>query len=95
MWPQWPTEPITFQVTLARNPGPPSTGVAFAETDGGLATIDYSEDQIMFDPPFDGAAVGALFVVVQGGSTYTTPIIERIERRREGGLYIERGDTRT
>ena len=45
-------------------------------TDGALASVDYSEDQIEFEPPFEGAAIGALFVIVQDGTTYNTSINE-------------------
>ncbi len=42
--------------------------------DGPLSHIDYAEDQIEFDPPFDGAAIGTRFAVVQDGVTYLAGI---------------------
>ncbi len=42
--------------------------------DGPLSHIDYAEDQVEYDPPFDGAAVGARFVVQQSGTTYLAEI---------------------
>jgi len=44
--------------------------------DGPLSHIDFSEDAIEFEPPFGGAAIGAVFVVIQGGSTFIAPIYE-------------------
>jgi len=38
--------------------------------DGALSHINYSEDQIELEPPFAGAAIGAVFVVSQGGTDY-------------------------
>ncbi len=43
-------------------------------TDGPLAHIDYAEDQIEYEPPFDGAAIGTRFVVNQGGTVYQAQI---------------------
>ncbi len=43
-------------------------------TDGPLAHIDYAEDQIEYDPPFDGAAIGTRFALVQDGVTYLAGI---------------------
>ncbi len=43
---------------------------------GALSHINYAEDQIQFDPPFDGAAIGSRFALVQGGTTYLASIIE-------------------
>ncbi len=43
-------------------------------TAGPLAHIDYAEDQIEYDPPFDGAAIGTRFAVVQDGVTYLAEI---------------------
>lgn len=40
------------------------------QTQGAIAWIDYSEDRIEFNPPFWGAAVGALFLLQQGGRSY-------------------------
>ncbi|MGI9646012.1 MAG: hypothetical protein ACR2O6_11955 [Ilumatobacteraceae bacterium] len=45
-------------------------------TDGPLARINYAEDQIEYEPPFEGAAIGALFLVVQDGTTYSATINE-------------------
>ncbi len=42
--------------------------------DGPLSHIDYAEDQIEFEPPFDGAAIGTRFAVVQDGVTYLAGI---------------------
>ncbi len=38
--------------------------------DGALARLNYSEDQIELEPPFPGAAIGTLFVLVQDGTRY-------------------------
>ncbi len=43
-------------------------------TDGPLSHVDYAEDQIEFEPPFDGAAIGTRFAIVQGGVTYLAGI---------------------
>ena len=43
-------------------------------TDGALTSLNYSVDQIEHEPPFDGAAIGTLFVIIQNGTTYTTSI---------------------
>lgn len=45
-------------------------------TDGPIDRLVWSEDQIMLDPPFDGAAVGTLAVVMQGGETFTASVNE-------------------
>ncbi len=42
--------------------------------DGPLAHVDYAEDQIEFEPPFDGAAIGTRFAIVQDGTTYLAGI---------------------
>lgn len=42
--------------------------------EGPLSHIDYAEDQIEYDPPFDGAAIGTRFVIVQDGTTYTAQV---------------------
>ena len=44
--------------------------------DGPLARLNYSEDQIEFEPPFEGAAIETLFVIVQNGTTYIAFINE-------------------
>ena len=44
------------------------------QVDGAIDHIDYSESRIVFDPPFAGAGVGAVFVVVQNGTGYRVNI---------------------
>ncbi len=44
--------------------------------DGALSHINYSEDRIEQDPPFDGAAVGALFILEQDGTRYFVSLDE-------------------
>lgn len=39
-------------------------------TQGAIASIDYSEDRIELNPPFGGAAVGALFILTQGSGLW-------------------------
>ena len=39
--------------------------------DGALSHVIFGADRIEFDPPFQGAAIGAVFVIVQDGVTYT------------------------
>jgi len=45
-------------------------------TEGALSHIDYSEDQIELAPPFEGAAIGARFVIQQDGIAYLASINE-------------------
>ncbi len=42
---------------------------------GAIESIDYSEDQIEFDPPFSGAAIGALPALFQDGQIFVGPDI--------------------
>lgn len=39
-------------------------------TQGAIASIDFSEDRIELTPPFSGAAIGAYFLLRQGGGTW-------------------------
>lgn len=42
---------------------------------GAIESLDYSEDQIEFDPPFSGAAIGALPALFQDGQIFVGPDI--------------------
>lgn len=42
---------------------------------GGFGALDYQEDQIQFNPPFVGAAIGARPALIQGGETFLGPVI--------------------
>lgn len=41
---------------------------------GPIQPIDYQVSRIQLDPPFAGAAIGDLFIVVQDGVLYWTPV---------------------
>lgn len=47
------------------------TGSTYDPTaSGAIASIDYSEDHIVLNPPFAGSAIGAYFILTQGGSVW-------------------------
>ncbi len=44
-------------------------------TQGAITSLDYSEDRIQFNPPFNGAAIGATPLLEQGGVFFFGPDI--------------------
>ena len=50
------------------------TGDSYDPSQGAIDHLVWSEDQIIFDPPFDGAAVGTLALVFQDDQTFSASI---------------------